>query len=390
MTTLIAPRQGNTVPHLRHVGATRPPIGDSPSSDVVGIVLAGTYHSADSAFQGSLPRPLLPVAQIPVIGYVLRWLRDANVTRVTICANTASRAIQTCVADGASLSMELDYMEDATPRGPAGCAADAARHHTADTFIVVDGTVIPDFDLALLLSAHRSSGAALTAVVHQAAGANGQGGGRSVSPAGIYAFSRDAFDALTQPGFQDIKEHLIPTLRRQGLRVTAFEAPQYCPRVLNAETYLAVNHWTIERIPTHPEIFERWGPFAVSGDVASHATANIHSTARLVGPVILGEGVTIGANAVIVGPTSIGPRTQIAAGALVSRSVIWSASDVGEGAFVDASVIGDGFVIPAHSAIQGEVKMNRSKSDAPRWRLVPSVQPLQPAPAGPVAGLAFP
>jgi NDP-sugar pyrophosphorylase family protein len=387
MTTLSAPRHAGRLSTLRHVGSLR----TEEDAAVVGIVLAGTYHSTDSAFQGSLPRPLLPVAQIPVIGYVLRWLRDANVTRATICANSGSRAIQSCVADGAGLSMQLDYMEDATPRGPAGCASDAARHHAADTFIVVDGTVIPDFDLSQLLAAHRSSGAALTAVVHNAAGGNGHAEGRSMSPAGIYAFSRRAFDALTQPGFQDIKDHLIPLLRRQRERIAAFHSPQFCPRVLNAETYLAVNHWTIERIPTHPAIFERWGPFAVSGAVASHATANVHSSARLVGPVILGEGVTVGANAVIVGPTSLGPRTQVAAGALVSRSVIWSAGDVGEGAFVDGSVIGDGFVIPAQTAIQGEVKVNRLKSDAPRWRLVPAVPPLQPATAtGSVAGLAFP
>ena len=282
-----------------------------------------------------------------------------------------------------------DYMEDATPRGPPACA----MRHTAETFVVVDGTVIPDFDLRLLLDTHRASGATVTAVVHDSAGTNGTNQARSVSPAGIYAFSRGAFDALSPHGFQDIKEHLIPALRRQRQRVMAFHSPQFCPRVLNAETYLAVNHWTIERIPTHPNIFERWGPFAVTGEVASHATANVHSTARIVGPVILGEGVSVGANAVIVGPTSIGPRTQVGAGALVCRSVLWSASDVGANAFVDASVIGDGYVIPAHSAIHGEVKMNRVKSQPTRWFVVPVVPPQQPAPAsapGSVAGLAFP
>ena len=395
MTTLIAPRFGANLPGLRSIGTTRAPI-EAPASDVVAIILAGSYHSTDSTFLGSLPRPLAPVAQVPVVGYVLRWLKDADVARATICANSGSRAIESCVGDGTNLSMQLDYMEDVTPRGPAGCARDAAMKHAAETFVVVDGTVIPDFDLRLLLDAHRTSGATVTAVVHDSAGTNGANRARSVSPAGIYAFSRGAFDALSTHGFQDIKEHLIPALRRQRQRVRAFHSPQFCPRVLNAETYLAVNHWTIERISTHPNIFERWGPFTVTGEVASHVTANVHSTARIIGPVILGEGVSIGANAVIVGPTSIGPRTQVGAGALVCRSVLWSASDVGEGAFVDASVIGDGFIVPAQGAIHGEVKMNRLKSDAKRWRLVPAVPPLQPAAAPTpaaarsVAGLAFP
>ena len=365
MTTLIAPRHARNQPSSLHIGTTRAPI-ETPASTVVGIVLAGAYRSTDGTFLGSLPRPLLPVAQIPVVGYVLRWLRDADVTRATICANSGSRAIHTCVGDGTNLSMQLDYIEDATPRGPAGCARDAAAKYTADTFVVVDGTVVPDFDLRLLLAEHRASGATVTAVVHDSSGSTGTNAVRSVSPAGIYAFSRAAFDAMSQPGFQDIKEHLIPALRRRHARVAAFRSPRFCPRVLNAETYLAVNHWTIERIPSCPNIVERWGPFAVTGEVAAHATANVHSTARLIGPVILGEGVSVGANAVIVGPTSLGPRTQVAADALVCRSVLWSGGEVGERAFVDASVIGDGFIIPAHSAIHGEVKMNRLKSDARR------------------------
>jgi NDP-sugar pyrophosphorylase family protein len=100
--------------------------------------------------------------------------------------------------------------------------------------------------------------------------------------------------------------------------------------------------------------------------------------------VILGEGVTVGANAVIVGPTSLGPRTRVGVGALVCRSVLWSASDVGEGAFIDASVIGDGFVVPPLGAVHGEVKMNRLESDGWWRRLVPTMPPPNPG------RLAFP
>src|SRR5690349_12722173 len=88
-----------------------PTAGGGRTTRAVAIVLAGTYHSIDGAFAGSLPRPLLPVAQIPVLGYVLRWLRDGGIERATICSNSASRAIQTCVGDGSSLSMELEYVE---------------------------------------------------------------------------------------------------------------------------------------------------------------------------------------------------------------------------------------------------------------------------------------
>ena len=305
MKTLIVPHSG-VHPGFRTIGTTRFPI-EAPASDVVAIVLAGSYHSTDSTFLGSLPRPLVPVAQVPVIGYVLRWLREADVARATICANSGSRAIESCVGDGTNLSMQLDYMEDATPRGPAGCARDAAMQHTAETFVVVDGTVIPDFDLRLLLATHRSSGATVTAVVHDSAGSNGEHRAKSVSPAGIYAFSRDAFDALSPHGFQDIKEHLIPALRRRAARHNSIRRSSV--RVLNARR--ARGEPLDHRADFTREHQRTLGPFAVA--VRLPRTASVHSTARLIGPVILGERVGIT-------PSSSDPRASdrgpVGAGAL--------------------------------------------------------------------------
>ena len=56
---------------------------------VKGIVLAGTYQWGETAFESLLPRPLVPVAQVPLISYTLEWLRDGGVMDATICANSA-------------------------------------------------------------------------------------------------------------------------------------------------------------------------------------------------------------------------------------------------------------------------------------------------------------
>ena len=358
------------------------------ADNVVGIVLAGAYPSADGMFSISVPRPLLPVAQIPVIAYVLRWLRDGSVERATICANSASRAISACIRDGSSLGLQIEYAEDPTPRGPAGCARDAALAYDADTFVVVEATVIPDLDLPALVSAHRTSGAAVTTVVHYAARGSA-GESRVATPAGMYVFARRALELVPPFGFQDIKEHLLPLLGRRHERVAAYSSPKFSPRVLNAETYLAVNHWMIERMPGH-QMFERWGPPTIADDVVAHPSADIHPTARTIGPAVFGPRVSIGANALIVGPTSLGADTRVADGAVVSRSVIWNDSHVGEHAFVDASVVGSRIAIDAGVALHGEVRMNRVKPGLLPWRLVPHVPPLRPAPARSMADLAIP
>src|SRR5438445_9889577 len=142
---------------------------DDRTANLSAIVLAGTYQPADGTFSGLLPRPLLPIAQVPVVEYVLRWLRDSRLAHATICANGGSRAISACLDPSTKLPLHVDFAHDETPRGPAGSARDAALATSADAFVVVDATVIPDLDLAALATAHSTSGAALTVVVHYAA-----------------------------------------------------------------------------------------------------------------------------------------------------------------------------------------------------------------------------
>jgi NDP-sugar pyrophosphorylase family protein len=239
------------------------------------------------------------------------------------------------------------------------------------------------------VQAHVSNGPAATAVVHYAA-RNGMNGDRVAAPAGIYVFDRKAFDLVAASGFQDIKEHLLPALRRQGLRVAAYSAPEFSPRVLNAETYLAVNHWMIERAPAVPAIFEPWGPVSRVAGATAHPSATVHPTARIIGPAILGAGSSIGADAVVVGPTSIGADTVIGAGALVCRSVLWNGCHVGEHAFVDASVVGDEMVVAPGSTLQSEVRMNPARPRSWTRRLVSDAPAPQRVPARSLADLAVP
>lgn len=353
------------------------------------IVLAGTYHSTDDGCFGALPRPLLPVAQIPLVGHVLRWLRDAGITQATICANRWSRAVQSCIGDGSALSMQIDYIEDQEPRGPAGSARDAAVRISADTVVVVDSTVVPDCDLRSVISAHVTNRPAATAVVHYAT-RSGINGDRVATPAGIYVFDRKAFDLVSAFGFQDIKEHMLPALRRQGQRVMAYCSPEFSPRVLNAETYLAVNHWMIERMPSAPDSVAPWRPRDKSSLIAAHPTATIHRTARIVGPAVLGAGVSIGPNAVVVGPTSIGANTRIGANALVCRSVLWSGCEVGEHSFVDASVVGDGIIVPPFGSVEGQVRMSPAKLSIGRGAAKSKSPSREPLPARSLADLAVP
>jgi len=297
------------------------------------VVLAGTHHWSGSSFERLAPRPLLPVALSPLISYSLRWLAEGGVRRATICANGTTRSIQAALGDGADLSLDLSYYQDGTPRGPAGCVRDAAAGTASETLVVADGTAIPTVDLVELLACHYALGAAMTAVVHREGSAS-----TSPTPGGIYVFERRALDHVAESGFQDIKENLIPKLHRAGERVVAHASDGFCPHVFNAQTYLAVNHWMLQRLARDAES---------AGGILLRPGASVEPGARLVGPVLLGEGARVQAGATLVGPTSIGPGSVVGPNAVVARSVVWSRCSVGEGSLVHGCVLGDGAVVPS-------------------------------------------
>jgi lipopolysaccharide/colanic/teichoic acid biosynthesis glycosyltransferase/NDP-sugar pyrophosphorylase family protein len=314
---------------------------------VSGVVLAGSHRWNGSSFERLAPRPLLPVALAPLISYSLRWLRAGGVRSATICANGATRLIETACGDGRELEMDLHYFQDSTPRGPAGCVRDAGMR--SDAVVVTDGTAIPTVDLAQVLASHEASGAAVTAVVHRE-------GSRQArpTPTGVYVFERRALEHIAESGFQDIKETLIPRLHRAGERVVAHESHEICPHVFDAQTYVAANQWMLQRLAREEQ---------ATGEILLYPDARVDQGARLVGPVQVGPGAHIRSGATIVGPTSIGCGAVVGRNALVARSVLWSRSVVGEAAVVHGCVVGEGAAVARAARLFNVVRPQQAQPD---------------------------
>ena len=336
---------------------------------ITGIVLVGTHPWNNSAFDQLVPRALLPVAHRPLISYALTWLADAGVCDVAICANRETRALQSRLARHVPRDMSMTYHEDPMPRGAGGSVRDAALASESDTFVVAEGTAIPNVSFRELLSAHRASGAAVTVVVHSEKRADGSTGLQT--PTGIYVFSRRALDFVPPRGFCDIKETLIPLLHRSGERVAAYSTATPSPRVLGVPSYLAVNQWMVEKLVRSGKEHQE---YLRLGESLVHHDSMIATGATLVGPVLIEAGARVMAGAVIVGPTSIGRDAIIAPGALVTRSAVWRRCKVQEHAIVDRCVLADDAAVSAHTkAFRDVVVAERRPVSGPVPAGAPSV-----------------
>src|SRR3569833_1509894 len=311
---------------------------EARTQSVCGIVLAGSHHWGDTSFERMFRGPLLPVAQVPVICYPLGWLRDGGVLEARICANSMTVPVRQYLGTGDRLSLSQDYYEDHSPRGPAGCARAAAAMSNAETFVVGEGSMIPTVELADLLDAHRTSGAAATIVVEVDRRRRAIEGAELRLPGGIYVLNRSVLETVAKSGYQDIKEGLLERLYKTGNPVMTYELSGVSPRVLDYPTYASVNRWLTAKAVENQTYLAN---YVRVGDALIHPTAEVDPTARLVGPVVVGPHASVGEVAMVGGATTIGRGSVVAAGALVSRAIIWSNCWVGAKAVVDDTLLAD-------------------------------------------------
>lgn len=335
----------------------------APTKGVRGIVLAGGYERSETLFDGLFSRPLVPIAQVPLVCHALRWLHVQGVKEVTVCANSAARPVRgkscaDCTSPARSIlgcsarDVRVDHLEDWMPRGAAGCVRDAAIRADASTFVVVDGTTVPLVDLEGLLETHRTCHAALTVVAHRRP-SPADNGHRALMPSGTYVFDRRVLDHIPDAGFHDIKEGLIPRLYREGERVVTHLARGASPRMVNAANCLALNQWMVERLCGDPD---PPGELRNVGEALVHESAAIAPGARLIGPVLLGPQVSIGAGACVIGPASIAAGCLVAKGAVVARSAIGEDCVVGEHGLVDRCLLADGVRVAPGDCLRGVVR----------------------------------
>lgn len=307
----------------------------SVANATAAIILAGSHIWGDRSFELLGPRALLPIANAPLIEHVMNWLEACGVRVIIVSTNDAGSFLGSSFLQHQLNGRSGLYLfEDRVPRGPAGCSHDATAIVEAEHYVVVEGAVLPGCDLRSLLRSHVASRAAASVVVHPFA--EGLDGHRSLGPAGIYVLARRALAQVSPIGYQDIKEMLIPELRRVRQTVLAYSFEEASTRIEGLESYLAVQGCFLRR-QCRDVLMAR--DYVCAGEACIHRRATVSDTARLVGPVMLGPGTHVGPDAIVVGPSVLGASCLLSSGAVLKRSVLWDSCVVGERAVVDQCVM---------------------------------------------------
>jgi mannose-1-phosphate guanylyltransferase/phosphomannomutase len=319
------------------------------------VVMAGGEGSRLRPLTIGRPKPMVPIANKPVMAHILDLLKRHGITEVVVTLQYMADYIQDYFGDGSSLGMKINYSVEEVPLGTAGSVKNA-QQYLDDTFILISGDALTDFDLTAIINYHKSKKALATltlysvptpleygVVIIDAEGRIRQfmekpSWGEVISDTvntGIYVLEPQVLDYFQAGAVFDFSKDLFPILLERDDPMYGYIASGYWCDIGSIQEYVrATADLLAGKVKTEP-IGKHIG-----GNVWCADDVEIAPDAKLYGPIYLGQEVKLKGGVVIHGPTAIRDYAIVDNRAHVDRSIIWRNSYIGEAAELRGAIIG--------------------------------------------------
>lgn len=320
----------------------------------------------------TIPKPLIPILQKPVMEFLLELLRQHGFDEIMVNVSHLAHEIEGYFRDGQRFGVDIGYSFEGSivdgelvgaALGSAGGLRKIQDFNTFfdDTFVVLCGDALIDLDLTAAVKEHKAKGAIATVVTKKVPKEDVPSYGVVVTDndgkiksfqekpsveealstdinTGIYIFEPEIFDYIPSEQEYDIGGELFPKLVEK-------DAPFYAVS-MNFEWVdigKVPDYWQAVRGVLTREIknVNIPGTEVAPGIYTGLNVAVNWDKVEIEGPVYIGGMTKIEDGAKILGPAMIGPNCYICSGATVDNSVIFEYSRLGEGIrLVDKLVFG--------------------------------------------------
>lgn len=204
------------------------------------IILAGGKGTRLKPITMSLPKPLVPIGEMPILEVVIRQLKHFGFTDITLAVNHLAELLMAFFGNGSKWGVNVDYSMEDEPLGTA--APLRLIENLQEDFIVMNGDLLTTIDFAHLMEYHRSNGNAVTIATYQKEvkidlGVLETDGDRFVDyiekptyhfsvSMGIYAMNRKVLSYIPEGKRYDMPE-LMLKLRDAGEKVGCYSGDYY-------------------------------------------------------------------------------------------------------------------------------------------------------------------
>ena len=378
------------------------------------IVLAGGAGARLMPLTASKPKPLVPIANRPILDYAIDLLLNSGVEEAILVVKYLGDRIKEHIKKNPKEGIDIK-MPDVRPLD----TADAVRKvstYIQDDFVITMADILTNINLREFMQFHieKEGIASITLepvdtpleygviildssnrIKHflekpQPAELYVSSIGFSerevaylhsnLINTGMYAFSQEILDILDQqPSLMDFGKHVFPFLIEKTFEIYGYVAEYYWLDIGNPKIYLKAN-WDVLRGECQPysgNVFSSYSQLE-TGDVWVGEGVNISPSAHISPPVLFGDNVEIEDSAKIGPFTVIGDDCVIERNTVIENSVLWERVIVEEEAKVteaiicNDSVIGERAKLDSFSIIGDHSKIGKEIHIETNMKILPS------------------
>jgi len=319
------------------------------------VVMAGGEGSRLRPLTLDRPKPMVTIVNKPVVGHILDLLKRHGITEVVLTLQYLANIIQDYYGDGEAVGMKIHYSIEETPLGTAG-SVKHAQEWLDDTFLIISGDALTDFNLTEILNFHKAKGSEATLTLYRVPNpleygvviTDSEGRIRQFleKPSwgevfsdtintGIYVIEPSVLELIPPDKMVDWSQDVFPQLLRDNRPMYGYVAGGYWCDVGSLSEYMRANADVLSGRVQVESLGSSLGPGVWGAD-----DAQVSPEAQIFGPVYLGQGSRIKAGAVIRGPTVIRDDVVVDSRANIERSIVWRGSYIGERVEVRGAIIG--------------------------------------------------
>ena len=304
------------------------------------ILLVGGVGSRLRPITNYIPKPMVPIAGLPVTEHQIMVAKKAGITEIVLATSYMADVFEPYFGDGSDFGMRISYAVEELPLGTGGAIRNAISAFDDlsenEPIVVFNGDIISQHHVTHQLEFHSSKEADVTIYLTRVDDARAYGCVPTDTQGRVSAFLEKMDNPITNAinaGCYIFKAHIITSI-----------APN---------TVVSVEREVFPRLIAEGSRIFGYEESAYWIDIGTPA-ALLKASRDLVGKDFLAlDHSTIDQSAILEGGTAIGRHCVIKAESDISGSIICDGVTVGEGSVIENSFIAPGTLLPAGTQSDG-------------------------------------
>jgi mannose-1-phosphate guanylyltransferase/phosphomannomutase len=319
------------------------------------VIMAGGSGTRLRPLTTNQPKPMLPLANRPMMEHVVRLLRAHGFDDIVVTVGFLPQSIRAYFGDGSEFGVRMAYATEESPLGTAGSVRNA-RDQLGERFLAISGDVLTDIDLSAVVAFHEKNQALGTIglksmpnpldfgiVITRDDGSIerflekptwGQVFSDTINT-GIYVLEPEIFDFISEDRPVDFSEEVFPALLEAGRPLFGYVADGYWEDVGTLQAYVSAHQDVLDgKVQVDVPGF-RVSEYLWLGD-----GAELDPSVTVKGPVLVGDHCRVAAGAHLGEYTVLGSNVRVEPGARLERSVVHDNTYLGPAVSLSSAIVG--------------------------------------------------